>query len=178
MSTIITKGTTYQMTPADIAFARKIATQRSTGSREAGIYDARQSDVESSTEIDFKGAMGEVAFVGMLREQGVYDESQYQAALDLIADPEIRTASSGTDFGDAIVNDKTIDVKTTHHEHGHLVAQPWKVKTTKINVYALMIGKHTEADPVYRFAGVCPPAQVYAANCWVSQDKLYGMRIN
>jgi hypothetical protein len=64
-------------------------------------------------------------------------------------DDSIRPRSSvnGTDHGDTVLHDLTIDVKTTHWATGRLVVGHWK--NSSIDLFALMIGEF----PTYTFMG-------------------------
>ena len=100
--------------------------------RDNGVFDDRQTD--KMTEPDIEGAMSELAFCKIT---GVYPTNVFTFG--------ISSKRKGTDGGDAKVNGKVFDVKSTKHLGGRLIAK----KTTHV-VYALMVGQ----EGSYDFKGV------------------------
>lgn len=140
------------------ALARAIAEMRIQSAADAGQRDANQSDLPSEV-IDLEGAASEVAFCKLFN---LYPDTQ----------PGAKAVDAYTHLGIAI------DVKSTHHPKGRLLAVRWK-RPKDVELFVLMIGKF----PTYRCVGFLPSADllrndrlvdlgrgpVYAAN----QDELH-----
>ncbi|MFZ9156286.1 MAG: hypothetical protein ACO204_00675 [Schleiferiaceae bacterium] len=108
--------------------SRSIAEARQRSARDAGQKNMAVSRV-SPEQLDLEGAGAEVAFCKMMN---VYPDTE-----------------PGKKSADCVLRDgRTVDVKSTAHPAGRLIAARWKV-LGEVEVYALMIGSF----PAYRFAG-------------------------
>jgi hypothetical protein len=109
-----------QLDAGEMAVAASLAALRSAMSRLLKTYDQRMDDKKSGYEIDLIGIIGEIAFA---KKFNVYP--------DLSISPR-----SGSD--DAVVNGKTIDVKSTDLKNGRLLATLNKEKHMS-DIYVLAI---------------------------------------
>jgi len=87
-------------------------------------------------EADREGVYSEMAFCKMV---GVYPEFVLTIA--------VMSVKNGKDFGDVLYKNKNIDVKSTTHEGGKLIAHS---VNPNIDYYALMVGRSGD----YRLAGL------------------------
>ena len=113
-----------------------VAKKRHYMNRDNGVFDDRQTDKMTELEADIEGAMSELAFCKIT---GVYPTNVFTFG--------ISSKRKGTDGGDAKVNGKVFDVKSTKHLGGRLIA----IKNNPhVDVYALMVGQ----EGSYDFKGV------------------------
>jgi hypothetical protein len=124
-------GVSVILNQVEQRLCKHVAKARLDNNNNDGIYNAKISD-ESDEYIDLEGFAGELAFCKIF---------------NVFPDLEIFSRTSSEDFGDATYLNKQIDIKTTSHRHGRLIATRW----TKNNVqaYALMVGEF----PEYEFKG-------------------------
>ena len=109
-----------------------IAKKRHNMNRDKGVFDDRQTDKMTELEPDIEGAMSELAFCKIT---GVYPENVFTFG--------ISSKRKGTDGGDAKVNGKVFDVKSTKHLGGRLIARK---NNPHVDVYALMVGQGGSYD--------------------------------
>lgn len=107
------------------------ARARTKSNRDAGVKNSKHSE-ESDFFIDLEGIGAEVAFCKLQ---------------NIFPDFSICPRKTHEDLGDAMIDGKKVDVKTTIHKNGRLIAANWKKKT--VDLFALMVGKF----PVYEFRG-------------------------
>ena len=105
------------------------------GSRAAGVHNAKIGG-QSNEQTDQEGAGAEIAFCKLFN---LYPDMNV----------EIKSAKKGTDKGDAILDGKAIDVKSTTYKTGRLLAAKWKDPNSDIYAYALLTGEL----PNYTFRG-------------------------
>ena len=113
-----------------------VAKKRHYMNRDNGVFDDRQTDKMTELEPDIEGAMSELAFCKIT---GVYPTNVFTFG--------ISSKRKGTDGGDAKVNGKVFDVKSTKHLGGRLIARK---NNPHVDVYALMVGQ----EGSYDFKGV------------------------
>lgn len=113
---------------AEQALARAIAEARMTSAAAAGSKDMTQGKLPPEV-MDLEGAGAEVAFCKIAN---VWPDTE----------PGAKAVDAWTRYGVAV------DVKSTSHEAGRLLAVRWK-KRGDVAVYVLMVGKF----PTYRCAG-------------------------
>ena len=113
-----------------------VAKKRHYMNRDNGVFDDRQTDKMTELEPDIEGAMSELAFCKIT---GVYPDSVFTFG--------ITSKRKGTDGGDAKVNGKVFDVKSTKHLKGRLITRK---NNPHVDVYALMVGQ----EGSYDFKGV------------------------
>ena len=109
-----------------------VAKKRHYMNRDNGVFDDRQTDKMTELEPDIEGAMSELAFCKIT---GVYPENVFTFG--------ISSKRKGTDGGDAKVNGKVFDVKSTKHLGGRLIARK---NNPHVDVYALMVGQEGNYD--------------------------------
>lgn len=107
---------------SDLEFetARLIGKARYNNARSKNIIDRKESK-QSNAQVDLAGACAEIAAAKLLN---VYPDLQ----LDQLSDWDIKSK-----------NNFTIDVKTTHHQNGRLMAT-MKKKDIACDFYMLMVG--------------------------------------
>jgi len=119
---------------------------------------ARNNNIEQTVpvktwdvlEYDREGIFAEMAFCKIA---DVYPQLVFTIA--------VMSVKMGADYGDVFYKGKNIDVKSTTHEKGKLIAN---VKNDNVDYYALMVGKEGE----YRLAGLMK-AQI------LCQEERYGL---
>jgi Family of unknown function (DUF5843) len=127
------------LSPFEQRIARHLAQARQSANDARGNPDTRVTPNESSVAINLEGVGAELAFC---RVMNVYP---YEV---LCADAPVPH--------DAFVMGRQIDVKSTRHRAGHLIAIRKKVNAPS-DVYALMVGDF----PAYRFAGLIAAEQLF-----------------
>ncbi len=120
-----------KLTESEQKIANYIAKSRYTNSRKSGITDNKKGP-QSNYETDLEGVGSEMA-----------------AAKILNLWPDLGTSGEIPDH-DLIINNKTIDVKSTKYKTGRLIAGLHK-KNKACDYYMLMIGSF----PEYECAGFC-----------------------
>lgn len=126
---------TITLNKTEQTLCKFVATKRYENNRAVGTTNSKLGD-QTDEQTDLEGIGGEVAFCSL---KNVYPDLSIDA----------RSASKGEDTYDAIVQDKTVDVKTTRYENGRLLAVPWKGESDPPHCYALMTGTF----PTYCFRG-------------------------
>ena len=125
---LIAKGRVIRLTAAEMMLARFLARRRHQMARAAGRPNLKVGN-QADSLTDLEGIGAEIAFAKLTN---TYPD------LDL----------GHTPVADTYLPDgRTVDVKTTKYPTGRLLAVKWK--TTKVDLFALMIGPF----PEYRFAG-------------------------
>lgn len=123
---------TITLNEAEQKLAVYLAKQRHAKARANGKPD-KQIGPQSSHETDLQGIGAEIAFCRM---NNIYPDTEVGHTPD----------------ADCIMADgKTVDVKATKHQNGHLLVARWK-QPGAVGLYALMVGEF----PTYRMAGVMP----------------------
>lgn len=122
----------------ELSIAHLLGVQRRGSARAGGVTDA-QVGKQSPYEIDIDGVVGELAFAKMA---------------NLCPDLTVGPRSGGADLINR--NGKTIDVKTTRHKNGRLLATPKKADKP-CDIYVLMIVDDDSAT----FAGWATAEQLF-----------------
>lgn len=116
------------LTSSERDFCLHVAALRDKSNR---LVTAQNPVVNSGVQPDYaerEGVMSELAFCKMLN---IFPTEFF--------DVSPRSATSGEDLGDAVVNGWTIDVKTTKYKTGKLLS---KRKNPAIDLVVLMIGEN------------------------------------
>ena len=124
-----------KLNEAEERLAKFIGKKRYEGSRKAGVHNAKIGG-QSNEQTDQEGAGAELAFCKLFN---IYPDMNI----------EIKSAKNGTDKGDAVLDGKAIDVKSTTYKTGRLLAAKWKDPNSEIHAYALLTGEL----PNYTFRG-------------------------
>jgi hypothetical protein len=111
----------------------------------AEIYKRKNLKVsdDDAFQIDLNGFGAEMAFCKM---NNLYPDFSNEAK------------KNGIDIGDALLDGKRVDIKTTKRKNGHLIAGTWKEQT--VDVYALLVGEF----PEYEFKGYMPACELFKEN--------------
>lgn len=130
----------YKLSEVEKSLAFKVAKVRMKSSIENNIAENIKSKRHSSFFIDYNGAAGEIAFLGLMLENKNISNKEYDANLKLITSNQIKSAYKGLDDGDVIIKGVKIDVKTSVYTNAHLWITENKRYTSLIDGYALMVG--------------------------------------
>ena len=125
-------GTIITLTDIEVRIVKHVAKRRRDDNIKQKTNNARISN-QDDLKINVEGFAGEMAFCKLFN---VYP--------DLTS--ECRTSSE--DSGEAVINNKQIDIKTTKYDDGLLLAPIWS-NNKKVDIYALMTG----TIPTYCFRG-------------------------
>ena len=139
----------YISSEPEMSLAFKIAKARMKGSIEKNIFENKKSKKHSSFFIDYNGAAGEIAFLGLLLDQNFIDNNDYDRNLKIITSNQIKSAYKGLDDGDLIIKDFNIDVKTSVYKNAHLWITENKRYTKLIDGYTLMVGSVDKSNKFY-----------------------------
>lgn len=130
--------------------------------RKFSVADKKIGD-QTAEETDLEGFAGELAFCKLFNVMPDFSL-------------KVRSSDKGTDHGDAVVNGKTIDIKTTKYKTGRLLTP--KHKKINCNYHALIVGQF----PEYEFRGFIKTETLmqesnlkdlgYGLTYCVEQDKL------
>ena len=118
------------LTEVEKAWAKQWATAIYDASTGKNLHDAKVDTSVDSLELDIIGFSGELAFAKMANQFPI-------------------TNTDGPTHIDCVVNGKTVDVKTTHREHGQLLVRP-SHKDDPAEVYVLLTGTR---DTGYTYKG-------------------------
>lgn len=118
--------------------ARLLAQGRGSVTRGAGIKTRKHDPHHTDLEIDLEGAGAELAFCKLMNVW-----------------PDLDTHSFGK-FDCVSRTGNLVDIKSTRHLNGRLLAAPWKHKNNT-DVYVLMIGEF----PEYRCAGFLQASELF-----------------
>jgi hypothetical protein len=133
-----TLSDTLTLTPVEQRLARYLALQRFTNNRKGGVVDQQKSH-QPAEEMELDSVGAELAFCRMF---------------NIYPDLTTEVRSGGPD---CVLAGRTLDVKQTHHRHGHLIASKRKAEAPS-DLYALVIG----VFPTYRYVGMTTAALLFA----------------
>lgn len=120
---------------AEQRLAQYLAKSRYLKSRQMGLTDAKIGP-QDNWATDLEGIGAELAFC---KSHNIYP------SMDVGDLPD----------ADAVLRDgRTVDVKATKYEHGHLLAVRWK--GMNVDLFVLMVGEF----PTYRCAGFMPSTEL------------------
>ena len=117
-------------------FCSLLALKRYNQARNNNIENTIVKYSNDFLEADREGIFAEMAFCKLV---GVYPEFVFTIA--------VMSVKSGNDFGDVLYQGKSIDVKSTRHEHGKLISHGIN---PHVDYYSLMVGNNGD----YRLAGL------------------------
>lgn len=120
-----------RLVEGDLWLARQIALYRSTFDRSAGIVSRKMSRVQSDTDIDLDGAVGEIAVAKLYGVTPGFDWLGVDRGFDLM------------------VGGVQVDVKATRHSNGQLLVRPRR-DGVKPDAYVLAV---IESEWVVRVPG-------------------------
>jgi hypothetical protein len=124
-----------KLNETEVRLAKFIGKNRYEGSRKAGVHNAKIGG-QSNEQTDQEGAGAELAFCKLFN---CYPDLAMQ----------LKSAKKGTDKGDATLEGKVVDVKSTTYKTGRLLAAKWKDPNSNVYAYALLTGEM----PNYTFRG-------------------------
>lgn len=122
--------------PHEMLAAKLVGNMRTLCSRQSGIVDKKMGD-QSGIQTDEDGAIAEMAFC---KHWNIY------------FDPSVRPRSQGYD---CILKGKRIDIKSTRHKDGHLVAT-MKINTD-VDIFVLAIIDENKVT----FIGMATASELY-----------------
>ena len=134
-------GTTITLNDAEQRLAKYVARARTDNARSVNLAHTKIGP-QSQYETDLEGMGAEIAFCRLMN---VYP------SLDVVDNP------AADPQGDCVVLGRTVDVKTTRHKNGRLLAVLWKEKK---DLYALMTGTF----PTYEFRGLADGDDLLSAD--------------
>ena len=138
----LVRNTLINLNENELELAKTIAIARNDSNRKEGVIDNIQDKNRTSIQIDIDGAEAELAFFKFVNE---YPESFF--------DTTNKAKSTGTDLGDAILDNLSIDVKSTRYKTGKLIQSGAKTFKSKIDIYCLVV---KEDDNTFNVKGFCP----------------------
>lgn len=130
---------------------RRLAQERFQANRGSGVRDQKIGP-QGTDKTDLEGLGGEFAFCRLFGVE---------------PDMSIGPRQGGAD---AIINGKTVDIKTTSYERGVLILSPAK-NVADVDYYALMVG----IFPTYRFAGVIEAVEIFHHRIDLGYGPSYGV---
>jgi hypothetical protein len=130
----------YSLSEKEACLAFKVANARMSKARENNIFENKKSKKHSSFFIDYNGAAGEIAFLGLMLSEKIISNIEYDKNLKLITSSQIKSAFKGKDDGDLVIKNINIDVKTSVYSSAHLWITENKKYTSLIDGYVLMTG--------------------------------------
>lgn len=139
----------YTLSEVEKSLAFKVAKARMKSSIENNIFENKKSKKHSSFFIDYNGAAGEIAFLGLMLDNKKINNIEYDNNLKLITSNQIKSAYKGLDDGDLIIKGIKIDVKTSVYKNAHLWITENKRFTKLIDGYALMVGNIDKSNNFY-----------------------------
>jgi hypothetical protein len=142
-----------ELTENELATAKKIAEQRMQTSRSQSIPNRKKSS-EKDIEIDMKGMAGELVVA---------------KHLNLYPDLTIQTGAGGIDL--TLHKGTTLDVKTTHHPNGKLIAGEYKKNRDHAQIFILVTGDIHEENQPFHIRG-------YETSKNLFKDENYGWLAN
>jgi len=116
--------------PSEVAYCRRIASERDERNRRAGVVDRKNSH-RSAAEIGVEGVLGEYVFGRMMGRSVEQME-------DLLSDTTPRGAATDKDQDLRLDDHSTVDVKTTYVQRADLHI-PLHKKRNPATYYALVI---------------------------------------
>ena len=149
----LVRNTLINLNENELALAKTIAIARNSSNRKEGVVDNIQDKKRTSIQIDIDGAEAELAFFKLIN---IYPASFF--------DTTNKSKSTGTDLGDAFLDDFSIDVKSTRYKTGQLIQSGAKTFKSKIDMYCLVI---KEEDNIFNMKGFYPSSLLL-------QEKNYG----
>lgn len=138
----LVRNTLIYLNENELKLAQTIAIARNDSNRKEGVVDNIQDNKRTSIQIDIDGAEAELAFFKFVNK---YPESFF--------DTTNKSKSTGTDLGDAILDNLSIDVKSTRYKTGKLIQSGAKTFKSKIDIYCLVV---KEDDNTFNVKGFCP----------------------
>ena len=138
----LVRNTLINLNENELELAKTIAIARNDSNRKKGVIDNIQDKNRTSIQIDIDGAEAELAFFKFVNE---YPESFF--------DTTNKAKSTGTDLGDAILDNLSIDVKSTRYKTGKLIQSGAKTLKSKIDIYCLVI---KEGENTFNMKGFYP----------------------
>tara|TARA_X000001388_G_scaffold64824_1_gene51114 strand:+ start:771 stop:1367 length:597 start_codon:yes stop_codon:yes gene_type:complete len=117
-------------------FCEVLALLRYKQARNKNIKSTLVKYSKDVLEADREGVFSEMAFCKLA---GVYPEFVFTIA--------VMSVKNGNDYGDVLYKGKSIDVKSTRHEHGKLISHG---VNPNVDYYSLMVGNNGN----YRLAGL------------------------
>lgn len=149
---MLTRNTKVTLTPEMMTFAHRLGDNRYARSRSASVYNNRKSSLPNEF-IDRNGACGEVAIAVLLFSKGVISMQAFFNSVEMMRDDSIKSVYQGSDMGDLVLdNNKTIDVKTTHHVTGNLLIVGNKLRSNSIDMYVGCRGNYLSSHD-FEFIG-------------------------
>ena len=140
----LVRNTLINLNENELELAKTIAIARNVSNRKEGVIDNIQDKNRTSIQIDIDGAEAELAFFKFVNE---YPESFF--------DTTNKAKSTGTDLGDAILDNLSIDVKSTRYKTGKLIQSGAKTLKSNIDIYCLVI---KEGENTFNMKGFYPSA--------------------
>ena len=125
------KNISLTLNDGEQQICKLIAKARFNNNRNNNVKNSKVGE-QSNEFTDLEGIGGEVAFCKMV---------------NAFPDFSIHVRNATEDKGDLVVNNVTIDVKTTKYKNGKLLAVPWK--KSNVELYVLMVGEF----PTYTYKG-------------------------
>jgi len=139
----------YTLSEVEKSLAFKVANVRMKSSISNNIIENKKSKRHSSFFIDYNGAAGEIAFLGLMIDNKIIDNHSYDKNLKMIISNQIKSAYKGLDDGDLFIRGVKIDVKTSVYRNAHLWITENKRYTSLIDGYALMVGNIDKSNEFY-----------------------------
>ena len=139
----------YTLSEIEKSLAFKVASVRMKSAIDNNIIESKKSKRHSSFFIDYNGAAGEIAFLGLMVDKNIIDSCSYDKNLKMIISNQIKSAYKGLDDGDLLIKGIKIDVKTSVYTNAHLWITENKRFTKLIDGYALMVGNVDKSNKFY-----------------------------
>ena len=153
-----------KLNPGEMAVAHHIAALRRYANQSSGVFDQRRDINQPAIVLDILGAISELAFA---------------KAIGMYPDFSISPRSGGSD---CVINGTKIDIKSTLHPHGRLLATITK-KIEDADIYVLAVVQ----ENIVRFAGWAEATELinrsavtdlgYGLTYALSQNKLHPMNM-
>lgn len=125
----LVRDSLIKLEPSEVELYTLIGKARYDNNRQAKVRDtAAKRDKNDPYAFDIIGAGGELSFFKL---SGLYPKQ--------LMEIYPRSMSAKTDLGDLVLDGLTIDVKTTNHKTGVLLATSAESKNV-VDIFALMIG--------------------------------------
>jgi N-acetylglucosamine-6-phosphate deacetylase len=140
----LVRNTLINLNENELELAKTIAITRNANCRKEGVIEKVESYKRTSIEIDIDGAEAELAFFKFVNK---YPDSFFNTTN--------KSKIKGTDLGDAILDNLSIDVKSTRYKTGKLIQSGAKTLKSNIDIYCLVI---KEGENTFNMKGFYPSA--------------------
>lgn len=125
--TNLEKNTVVQLTDFELTVGKAIGERRSGYNRSKNVKKQNVDKKRTGVEIDILGAEAELAFYKMIDRFPVEP---------FITDC-VMSKKTGSDIGDVVIDGFTVDIKSTEHKTGRLIARK-AFESKCIDIYCLM----------------------------------------